>query len=422
MNKMKLLFFILLYIIFLYIGYQFTKRIYEKYDNPDIDSKVNDTPKMIAIKNLSKQPINANRLPILINLYLTQETGMLIKALNQWNFDITIISHGVGKSIDLATVKELEKVGVKVIYDMSWSLDKLSQVRKEFVRENGMNYKIMLDEGAELYYNYLELGMDNVLSNFLLITEQTSWGIERLKQINNLPQDVYSVSESLLKLRADNYLSVSEGVFSTIIQYGGKLISGSTIFIIGYGPVGAGIADRAKFLGAKTIVAEIDPVRAYLAFLNGHSVMKNEDAVKISDIIITATGKENVVSSKDVVDAKKGCLFLNAGHGNKEITFPKEYDEWIKKGQDISLLPNKQKVLAQGKVANIYLMGGNPPETMDLSFSLQLVLIEDKLKNIYNENNKDKEYKIKKIPYSIEQKIANILCSSHHLPLNISDL
>jgi adenosylhomocysteinase len=346
---------------------------------------------MIAIKHLSNQPINANRLPILINLYLTPETGMLVKALNQWNFDITIISHGVGKSIDINTVKELEKLGVKVIYDLDWSLDQLSQVRKELVKQNGMNYKIMLDEGAELYDTYLDLGMDNVLSNFLLITEQTSWGIERLKQLNNLPQNVYSISDSVLKLRADNYLSVSEGVFSAIIQYGGKLISGSTIFVIGYGPVGAGIADRAKILGAKTIVSEIDPVRAYLAFLNGHSIMRNEDAVKISDIIITATGKENVVSSKDVMDAKKGCLFLNAGHGNKEITFPKEYSEWIAKGQDVSLLPNKQKVLAQGKVANIYLMGGNPPETMDLSFSLQLLLIEDKLKNIYNKNNE--EYK-----------------------------
>jgi adenosylhomocysteinase len=408
---MKFVIFILILILILIlIFYKITNK-YENYE--DIGEDIGEDRDMIAIRSLSNEKVNGNRIPILINLYLTFETGMLVKALYKWNFDITVISHGVGDSIDIKTVNELKKLGVNVIYNLSWTLEDLSKARKEFIQKNGMKYKILLDEGAELYYDYLSLGMENVLFNTLLITEQTSWGIYRLKQLNYLPKDVYSVSDSILKIMADNYLSVSEGIFSTIIQYGGKLISGSTIFVVGYGPVGSGIADRAKLLGANTIISEIDPVRAYLAFLNGHSVMKNEVAVKISDIIITATGKNDVVSSINVIESKKGCLFLNAGHGDKEITFPKEYNRFIKKDQKVSILPDQKKVLAQGKVANIYLMRGNPPETMDLSFSLQLLLIKDAI--IQNNQNNSS---IKKIPYSIEQTVANILCLNYKIPLN----
>jgi adenosylhomocysteinase len=236
---------------------------------------------------------------------MTYESGEMVKILKDWNFNVTFITHGVGSSINEDIVKELKNYGINIISDNSWSLEELSIVRKNFIKENGNKFQIIFDKGAELVYDYIDLGMESTLSDMLLITEQTSWGIYRLKQLKYLPNDIYSISDSILKIVIDNDISVSEGTFSSIFSYTRKLIAGSTILVVGYGPVGMGIANNAKLLGANTIVAEIDPVRAYLAYMKGHRIMDNKQAMPISDIVITATGVENVVTKDDVLNSKK---------------------------------------------------------------------------------------------------------------------
>jgi S-adenosylhomocysteine hydrolase len=93
---------------------------------------------------------------------------------------------------------------------------------------------------------------------------------------------------------------------------------------------------------------------------------------------------------------------------------PDEWEKYVKSNKYVSKLPNNRILLAQGKVANIYLLGGHPPETMDLSMSLQLLLIENKYKN----STRIAEGSIKMVPYEFEQEIADIILKSKGLKLN----
>jgi adenosylhomocysteinase len=186
------------------------------------------------------------------------------------------------------------------------------------------------------------------------------------------------------------------------------LVAGKTVVVAGYGYCGKGIAMRARGMGARVIVTEIDPVKAIEANLDGFEIMQMDDAAPLGDYFITATGCEDVITSQHFEKMRDNAFLANAGHFNVEVnleqlsqmsTFINERREDIVGYQleDGRVL----NVLAEGRLVNLAAGNGHPAEIMDMSFSLQSLGLK------YLVNNQGKlENKVYDIPDDVDYQVA----------------
>ena len=192
------------------------------------------------------------------------------------------------------------------------------------------------------------------------------------------------------------------------------LVAGKTVVVAGYGDCGKGVALRAKGMGAKVIVTEVNSVRALKAYYDGYSVMKMEEASKVGDIFITVTGDKHVITYEHVKNMKKGAILANSGHFDIEIDVKgiKEEARSIEKMRTfVEKITfdngNYIYILAEGRLVNLAAAEGHPSEVMDLSFAGQALALE------YLVKNKGKfENRVYTLPSEIDEEIARIKLSS----------
>ena len=176
----------------------------------------------------------------------------------------------------------------------------------------------------------------------------------------------------------DNRYGTGQSVFDGINRTTNLIVAGKNVVVAGYGWCGKGVAMRAKGLGAKVIVTEIDPVKAIEAVMDGFDVMPMQEAAKIGDFFITVTGCAKVISEEDFRVMKNGAILCNAGHFDVEID--------MKRLREIALDTIDQRkniigykisedrwiyVLAEGRLVNLAAGDGHPAEIMDMSFAIQ---------------------------------------------------
>ncbi len=180
--------------------------------------------------------------------------------------------------------------------------------------------------------------------------------------------------------------------------------------VAGYGWCGKGIALRAKGLGASVIVTEIDPIRAIEAKMDGFEVMPMIEAVKVADIIISATGCKDVVRLEHLKVLRDGCIMGNSGHFDNEISkraleeyagAPKKVREFV----DEYSLPGDRKayLLGEGRLMNLAAGQGHPVEIMDMSFSIQALAMEHLVRN-----HRELKPQVYEVPRELDQLVANI--------------
>ena len=170
------------------------------------------------------------------------------------------------------------------------------------------------------------------------------------------------------------------------------------------------MALRARGMGARVIVTEIDPVKALHAVFAGFEVMPMDDAVSKADIIFTATGCKNIVDARHFDTIKEGCILANLGHFDVEVVAKDFYDnakvvrEIRPNVEEIELTNGKRVILlAKGRLANLALSEGHPSEVMDMSFGLQALVGE------YIAKNRDKfigQKGLVKVPDDINDQVA----------------
>jgi adenosylhomocysteinase len=187
------------------------------------------------------------------------------------------------------------------------------------------------------------------------------------------------------------------------------LLAGKNIVIAGYGHCGKGVAMRAKGLGANVIVTEVKPTAALKATLEGMRVMKMDDAAKIGDIFITATGIKDVIVKRHFEKMKDGAIVCNTGHYDCEINIPdleslKKSKRTVRSDNEEYVLKNGNRIylLAQGRLVNLAAAEGHPSEVMDMSFANQFlsqlrlvnahkkgIKLENTVHDISNEQDQD---------------------------------
>jgi adenosylhomocysteinase len=247
-------------------------------------------------------------------------------------------------------------------------------------------------------------------------TEETTTGVIRLKAMAKegiLQFPIIAVNDSNTKHMFDNRYGTGQSTLDGVIRATNLLLAGSTVVVAGYGWCGRGVASRARGAGAHVIVAEIDPLPALEARMDGFEVMPMADAAPRGDLFITLTGNIHVIRPEHFGAMKDGAIVCNSGHFNVEldleglarIASSRRYvrdmvEEFVVKGKRIM-------VLAEGRLINLAAAEGHPASVMDMSFANQALAAEVIAKDAAKMSKA-----VHRLPPSVDQEIAKLKLQS----------
>jgi adenosylhomocysteinase len=213
------------------------------------------------------------------------------------------------------------------------------------------------------------------------VTEETTTGVARLYQMQKageLPFPAINVNDSVTKSKFDNLYGCRESLVDSIKRATDVMVAGKVALVLGYGDVGKGSAQSLRGLGATVMIAEIDPICALQAAMEGYRVVRLEDVVGDVDIFVTATGNFQVIRHEHLIQMKDQAIVCNIGHFDNEIDVVslKQYP-WdnIKPQVDHIVLPSGNKIilLAEGRLVNLGCATGHPSFVMSNSFTNQVL-------------------------------------------------
>ncbi len=202
----------------------------------------------------------------------------------------------------------------------------------------------------------------------------------------------------------------------------GLLLAGKTAVIAGYGWVGRGVAERARGLGANTIITEVDALKALEAKLDGFQVKPMMEAAKIGDVFLTCTGQIRILGSEHFRLMKDGAIMGNVGHFDQEIDAADLYRignkiENVRRNiTKIDLKGKSLYLLCQGRVINLVAADGHPPEIMQISFANQLLSIYYLL--VHRKELQTKKSKLLLFPEEIDQLVTNYCLKGFDLKID----
>jgi adenosylhomocysteinase len=244
---------------------------------------------------------------------------------------------------------------------------------------------ITMDDGADLISTLHRQG-GALLKKVIGGTEETTTGVHRLKSMAKegvLKYPVIAVNEAKTKHLFDNRYGTGQSTMDGIIRATNLLIAGSVVVVAGYGWCGRGVAMRARGLGARVIVTEIDPVKGLEAVMDGFEVMPMIDAAPLGDIFVTLTGNIDIITKLHIPTIKDGAVLANSGHFNVEISLP-DLEKAAKAQREARTevieytLADGRKVylIGEGRLVNLAAAEGHPAAVMDMSFANQALACE----------------------------------------------
>ena len=239
---------------------------------------------------------------------------------------------------------------------------------------------IVIDDGGDLAL-LLHSELKDLAKNVIGGCEETTTGVHRLeilKKEGKLAYPVIAVNDARCKHLFDNRFGTGQSVWTAIMATTNLVVAGKTVVVAGYGMCGRGVAMRAKGLGAKVIVTEIDPVKACEALMEGYTVMTMDEAALLGDCFVTVTGCKDVITEKHFLNMKDGAICCNAGHFDCEVSM-KDLKRIAVSESELRhnvvgyKLENGKTVcvIAEGRLVNLASGDGHPVEIMDMSFALQ---------------------------------------------------
>jgi len=249
---------------------------------------------------------------------------------------------------------------------------------------------IVVDDGSDLVH-MIHTEMQDMIPGIIGGCEETTTGIIRLEAMNRLGElkfPMIRVNNAMCKHLFDNRYGTGQSVWDGINRTTNLVVAGKNVVVAGYGWCGKGVAMRAKGLGARVIVTEIDPVKAIEAVMDGFDVMPMREAAKLGDFFVTVTGCDKVIDCEDMAVMKEGAILSNAGHFDCEIDMAglkkvAVESKIFRKNITGYKLPTGQWifVLAEGRLVNLAAGDGHPAEIMDMSFAIQALSVKYLIEN-----------------------------------------
>ena len=250
------------------------------------------------------------------------------------------------------------------------------------------------------------------------VTEETTTGVKRLYQMHRegrLGFPAINVNDSVTKSKFDNLYGCRESLVDGIKRATDVMIAGKVALVCGYGDVGKGSAQALRALSAQVWVAEIDPICALQAAMEGYRVVTVDDACALVDIVVTATGNIDVITHDHLRRMKNNAIVCNIGHFDNEIDVAslKAYPwENIKPQVDHVIFPDGKRIilLAEGRLVNLGCGTGHPSYVMSSSFANQ-VMAQIELWTDAKENAGRYPVGVYVLPKHLDEKVARLQLS-----------
>ena len=281
---------------------------------------------------------------------------------------------------------------------------------------------IIIDDGGDLVH-LLHTTRKDLAKDVLGGCEETTTGVLRLRARERegvLSFPMISVNDAYCKYLFDNRYGTGQSVWDGIMRTTNLIVAGKNIVVAGYGWCGKGVALRAKGLGARVIVTEVDPIKAIEALMDGFQVMPMEKAAPIGDFFITVTGNKDVIREEHFKIIKDGAILANAGHFDVEISksdlkkLAVEQKTVRHNIEQYTLVDNKKVyLLAEGRLVNLAAGDGHPAEIMDMTFALQALSLE------YISKNQELKNKVYRVPQEIDEKVAYLRLKAMNVDIDI---
>ncbi|HEY8427876.1 MAG TPA: adenosylhomocysteinase [Sandaracinaceae bacterium] len=387
-----------------------------EWGRKEIQIAETEMPGLMALREeyAAKQPLKGAR--IAGCLHMTIQTAVLIETLKELGAEVTWTSCNIFSTQDHAAAA-IAATGTPVFAwkgeteeEYWWCIE---QQLKAF--EGGKGPNMLLDDGGDLTLWVHEKRPD-LLDGIIGLSEETTTGVHRLYEMERkgtLKVPAINVNDSVTKSKFDNLYGCRESLLDGIKRATDVMIAGKIAVVCGYGDVGKGCAQSLRGMGARVLITEIDPICALQAAMEGYEVVTMEEAAKIGDIFVTATGCCDVITFEHMKVMKNEAILCNIGHFDSEIeiaalTDPKNgiREENIKPQVDHFIFPDGKKliVLARGRLVNLGCATGHPSFVMSSSFTNQ-VLAQIAL---FTEKDKYQRGKVYVLPKELDEKVARL--------------
>jgi adenosylhomocysteinase len=320
-------------------------------------------------------------------MHVTTETANLVDALKAGGAEVAVCASNPLSTQDDVAAAICDQSGIDV-YAIKGEDNETYYRHINAVLDHRPH--VTMDDGADLV-SLLHRERQDQLQDVIGGTEETTTGIIRLRAMANdgaLMYPIVSVNDADTKHLFDNRFGTGQSTIDAIMRATNLLLAGRTVVVCGYGMCGRGVASRARGMGAKVIVTEVDPIRALEAAMEGYGVMPLRDAARIGDMFVTVTGDRDVIGREHMEVMRDGAVMANAGHFDVEID--KAALEGLASGKrrlrefvDEYRLPDGRRLhlLAEGRLVNLAAAEGHPAAVMDMSFANQALSVEWVVKN-----------------------------------------
>jgi len=347
-------------------------------------------------------------------LHVTAETANLVQALKAGGADVVLCA-----SNPLSTQDDVAASLVK--HDKIPTYAVKGEDNKSYYRHlrAALDHKpvITMDDGADLV-SLLHTAYTQLIPNLVASMEETTTGVIRLRALEKdgaLKIPVIAVNDAATKHLFDNRYGTGQSTIDGVIRATDMLIAGKRVVIAGYGWCGKGVALRARGMGAKVIVTEVDPVRALEAAMDGLEVMTMKEAARIGDLFITLTGDMHVIAEEHLKIMKDGAVVCNSGHFDIEIDIKaltklaSRVEKNVRNFVDAYVLPGGKRIylLGEGRLVNLAAAEGHPASVMDMSFATQALASEWAVKV-----RKTLTPKVYEVPVAVENWVAKLKLGS----------
>jgi len=313
-------------------------------------------------------------------IHMTIQTAVLIETLIELGAQVRWSSCNIFSTQDHAAAA-IAKKGIPVFAWKGESEKEYWWCVEETLKFGKLGPNMILDDGGDLtaliYKKYPKL-----LEDIRGISEETTTGVHRLYEMMKeglLKTPAINVNDSVTKSKFDNLYGCRESLADGIKRATDIMVAGKVVVVAGYGDVGKGCARSLSSMGARVIITEIDPINAMQAAMEGYQVMKMDDAAKLGNIFVTATGNLHVITGKHMRSMPDQAIVCNIGHFDSEIDVA-----WLKKEKfkktvikpqvDKYKIDDKEIILlAEGRLVNLGCATGHPSFVMSHSFTNQVL-------------------------------------------------
>ncbi len=378
-----------------------------------IEWAAREMPVLKSIKERFTREKPLKGLKLAACLHVTTETGNLMETLKAGGADTYLCASNPLSTQDDVAASLVKNSGIPVFAIKG---EDHKTYYKHIMAALSVKPNITMDDGADLV-STIHTKEKKLLKDLIGGTEETTTGVIRLRAMAEkgvLEYPIIAVNDAYTKYLFDNRYGTGQSTIDGILRATNRLIAGSVFVVAGYGWCSKGIAMRAKGMGARAIVTEVNPLRALEATMDGFEVMPMREAARLGDIFVTATGDIDVIFGECFRLMKDGAIFCNSGHFNVEISiealgkmaksrrqirdFVEEYT--LKNGKRIYLL-------GEGRLINLAAAEGHPSAVMDMSFANQALCAEYMAKNY-----RKMEKKVYGVPEKIDSDISRLKLKS----------